>query len=282
LAVVAWETLTCERLFAGDSDVETLRRIASGQPLQPSTVRAELAPFDAVLVQALARDPGARFASVQAFAEALEDRARRLGWVAPHSEVARTVDSAAGDSLRQRRTEFESPGPVSTSRLSKRPVSARDAMNTRSLPGDAPFLAAATPSPAAVVVPKAAPTRPWTRRRAVLVASAAVCLVGAVSTVLAVHGHAARSAANAGDTPSADISGEPVPPSSAPPPVQASAAASADSVPVYSLPTASASPAPPAAATRAPSRPQPGAARSPSTPPPAHTHSSPIRYHDPG
>ena len=264
LAVVAWEALTGERLFAGDSDVETLRRLARGQAVPPSSVRPDLKPFDEVFAQALAHNPGARFASVEAFADALEDRARRLGWVAPHSEVARAVDAAVGDSLRQRRSDLESPGPVSTSRVSRRPpvppISARDVMITRSLPGDSPLLAAAAP-------PALTGSKPLPRRRIVVIAAAAVVLVGAVSTMLAVRRHPAPPAASAGDTPSADISSEPAPPPSPPPP--------ADSAPpVYAPPTASASPAPPAAPASTPLRRH--------TPPPARTHSSPIRYHDPG
>jgi serine/threonine-protein kinase len=280
LAVVAWEALTGERLFAGDSDVETLRRLARGEAVPPSTLRADLKPFDDVFMQALARAPGARFATVEAFADAMEDRARRLGWVAAHSEVARAVDAAVGDSLRQRRSDLESPGPVSTSRLSKRPpipappISARDVMITRSLPGDSPLLAAAAPPPIAVAVTKSAPIAnqllPRRRRIVLVAAAAAVILVGAVSTVLAVHGRSTRAAANAGETPSADLSSEPVPPPSPAPP---------DSVPVPvdSPPAASASPAP-AASPASPA--SPPVRRH--VPPPARTHSSPIRYHDPG
>jgi serine/threonine-protein kinase len=282
LAVVAWETLTSERLFSGDSEVEVLRRIVSEPVRPPSRSRADLAPFDDVFARALAHDPADRFASVQAFATALEDRARQLGWVAPHADVASRVDWAVGDLLRQRRSDVEARMPISTSGIAARPALPRDALITRSLPGDSlpppPAL-----SPTAVSAPVATITRRWTRRRAVLVGSAAVCLVGGVSTGLALHTRAARSAASAGDTPSAEISGALEQPSSPPPSGQAPAAAATapNSVPVDSLPAASAASQSVARPTRAPSRPQPAPAR-PASAPPAHSHSSAIRYHDPG
>ncbi len=280
LAVVAWETLTSKRLFSGDSDMEVMRHIVRGTAEPPSTARADLAPFDDVFAKALAHDPARRFASVQAFAAALEDRARRLGWVAPHADVASTVDRVVGDHLRQRRSDIESRTPISISGISARPPpppSARDVMITRSLPGDS-FPPAPSSSRTASSVPTPATRRRWTPRRAVLVGSAALCLAGAVSTAVALKNRAARSDASAGNAPSAQIPGPPVPPSSESPSVQASAAPTApvDSVTADSPPAASQSATP---ATRPPSRPRPG--RPPSTPP-AHSPSSTIRYRDPG
>jgi len=280
LAVVAWETLTSTRLFSGDSDMEVMRHIAHGRAEPPSAVRADLAPFDDVFARALAHDPADRFASVQAFAAALEDRARHLGWVAPHSDVAKAVERAVGDQLRQRRSDIESRVPISSSGIATRPAphSARDVMITRSLPGES-FPPPPASSRTGESVATSASKRRATRRRAVLVGSAALCLAGAVSTAVALKSRAARSDAKAGYAPSAETPGALVQPPSAAPSSEASAAPAAapDSVTGEGSPPPASQSAGPA--TRAPSRPRP--ARPPSTPPP-HSPSGTIRYRDPG
>ena len=56
-------------------------------PVSVSSVRPELAPFDAALARALAKDPGDRFKSCDAFATALLEAASNVSWTeAPASE----------------------------------------------------------------------------------------------------------------------------------------------------------------------------------------------------
>jgi serine/threonine-protein kinase len=188
LAVVAWEALTGGRLFHGGSDAETLRHILTARAAPPSSARPELAPFDDIFARALAGDPRERFDSVHAFAHALEDRARQRGWVAPHDEVARAVEAAVGDRLRERRFTIESCAPSLPAPPGAVPLpSPRDAMSTLSLPGALPEFSPAS-QPAAVSL--TAPPRPppqTARRRFLLAAAGAALLLSASLALLAVR-----------------------------------------------------------------------------------------------
>lgn len=72
LAVVVYELLTGRRPFDGDGDFATLYRISHEAPAPPSLLRASLPPhIDEVLLRALAKEPAGRYATWQAFGEAL-------------------------------------------------------------------------------------------------------------------------------------------------------------------------------------------------------------------
>ena len=76
LAVVAYEMVTGQRPFQGDTITSIIYRIVNEDPPAPSARNAELAPrYDAVFGRALAKDPAARFPSAKAFLGALADRA---------------------------------------------------------------------------------------------------------------------------------------------------------------------------------------------------------------
>ena len=73
LGVVLWELLTGRRLFRGATDIETFKNVLEMEVSPPSTLRPEVpASLDAVVAQALARDPDQRFGSAQAMVDALE------------------------------------------------------------------------------------------------------------------------------------------------------------------------------------------------------------------
>jgi serine/threonine protein kinase len=102
-AVVLWEALTGRRLFRADSDAETLHLVLNADIPAPSSVVPGMAPpppppeeettgqlaqkipapplpppcitpaLDAVVMRALERDPEKRYATAEAFADALED-----------------------------------------------------------------------------------------------------------------------------------------------------------------------------------------------------------------
>jgi serine/threonine protein kinase len=72
MGATAWELLTGARLFAGPSDIETLRAISERRIAPPSEVRADLPrAFDEVLLRALAREPGERYATARELGSAL-------------------------------------------------------------------------------------------------------------------------------------------------------------------------------------------------------------------
>jgi serine/threonine protein kinase len=72
MGATAWELLTGERLFACPSDVETLRAISERRIAPPSEVREDLPrAVDEVVLRALAREPGERYATAREFGSAL-------------------------------------------------------------------------------------------------------------------------------------------------------------------------------------------------------------------
>jgi eukaryotic-like serine/threonine-protein kinase len=71
LACVAYELLTGKRPFSAKTSAELLSLHANAAASPPSSVRPELAPFDDVLLAALAKDPERRTPTVAAFRRAL-------------------------------------------------------------------------------------------------------------------------------------------------------------------------------------------------------------------
>src|SRR4051812_4918766 len=70
--IVLHEMLTGRRLFAAENELETLRRVDACEVLPPSTYNPAVPPdLDAVVLKALARDPGDRFDSGDEMAMAL-------------------------------------------------------------------------------------------------------------------------------------------------------------------------------------------------------------------
>jgi serine/threonine protein kinase len=74
IGVVLWETLTGRRLFRGDSEPETMRKVLHEPIHPPSTYRSDVPPeLDAVVMHTLARARSERFRTASAVAEALEN-----------------------------------------------------------------------------------------------------------------------------------------------------------------------------------------------------------------
>ncbi len=75
LGIVLWELLTHERLFRGESDLETLRNVRQANVPPPPTRVADVEPeLDALVLHMLERDPARRCASCTATS------ARRTSW----------------------------------------------------------------------------------------------------------------------------------------------------------------------------------------------------------
>jgi eukaryotic-like serine/threonine-protein kinase len=101
--VLLHELLTGRPLFAHEDEFEIIRRVLAGDVPPPSRISTDLPPaLDAVVGQALARSPDARFASARAFEAALVQA------IAPASarDVAAWVSSVGGATLGRRRTEI--------------------------------------------------------------------------------------------------------------------------------------------------------------------------------
>ncbi|MEZ4324992.1 MAG: serine/threonine-protein kinase [Polyangiales bacterium] len=117
MGVVLWEALTSCRLFRGENMGETLAMLLD-EPIPPPSSRArDLAPFDALLRRALARNPNERFQTADEFADALERVARDVDGVASARDVTRLVERVLADDLVQQRNAvkraIETLGPAS-------------------------------------------------------------------------------------------------------------------------------------------------------------------------
>ena len=79
LGVVLWEMLTGERLFAAESDLDSIANVLNRDIPAPSTVTAEVpAGLDAVVLAMLARDQEKRYASADVLANDLDEIMRTL------------------------------------------------------------------------------------------------------------------------------------------------------------------------------------------------------------
>lgn len=97
--VVLWETLTGQRLFGGETEAITLKRILEGTVPRPRSVLPNIPPeVEEVTLRALAVDPARRFETARQMALALE----RGSPLATPSEVGEWVEMTCGRMLRER------------------------------------------------------------------------------------------------------------------------------------------------------------------------------------
>jgi serine/threonine protein kinase len=118
--IVVYEMLTGQKLFAAESELETLRRVDACEVPPPSTLNPEVTPaVDVVVLRALARDPAQRFASGDDLTEALlgieraGDGRRRLG------ELLAELFPAPSGKARSSSSE-RAPSPTATASSSHR------------------------------------------------------------------------------------------------------------------------------------------------------------------
>jgi serine/threonine-protein kinase len=87
LGCTAFEVLTGRAPFTNEDWSELRLAHLERTPVSVSSLRPELAPFDAAIARALAKAPGDRFKSCDAFATALLEAASNVSWTqAPASE----------------------------------------------------------------------------------------------------------------------------------------------------------------------------------------------------
>jgi eukaryotic-like serine/threonine-protein kinase len=131
LGIVAWEALARRRLFRGSNDIETLRLVTGGEIPAPSSVAPWVdRALDPVILRALERAPDSRFATAQAFGEALEEAARKHDLIAAAPEVGRIVRALVGPALDQRRSLIRERMPPSDKSQETSGVLARGALKT--------------------------------------------------------------------------------------------------------------------------------------------------------
>jgi serine/threonine-protein kinase len=102
MGVTLWEAVTLRRLYAGDNEFETARKILSGEYPSLLDYDAKLPPIlDAICHKALHPDPDQRFMTAAEFAECIE---HELGpYVAAPREVAGFISGVASQKLEKER-----------------------------------------------------------------------------------------------------------------------------------------------------------------------------------
>ncbi len=97
LGIVLYELTTGERLFAGATDFESAQRCVEAEVRRPSrVVRGYPRALEEVVLTALSREPGGRFATARAMGAALADAARTDGLDARADIVERVVGALFG------------------------------------------------------------------------------------------------------------------------------------------------------------------------------------------
>ncbi|GAB5547692.1 MAG: hypothetical protein SangKO_074520 [Sandaracinaceae bacterium] len=106
MGIVLWEALTGRRLFRGENNADVLNKILNPAVPPPSSFEPTLAPFDAVITKALAKEADDRFQSADEFLEAIEEAAADCGGVATPRAVGRTVKTWLGDKIEAERVQI--------------------------------------------------------------------------------------------------------------------------------------------------------------------------------
>ncbi|HEY1816479.1 MAG TPA: serine/threonine-protein kinase [Kofleriaceae bacterium] len=103
LAVVMYEMLSIRRLFHRESDFLTFKAITEEPIPEIRDRRPDIPPgMRAALLQAMARDPGGRFESAQAFGNAIRNSVATQGGPASPSELAQLLSNDFGDEMMAR------------------------------------------------------------------------------------------------------------------------------------------------------------------------------------
>lgn len=106
--VTLWGALTGKALFDGENPIEIMRSIVSGKRPQLRELVPELpADLEDLFQMALAVEPDARFATVQAFANALTNVAQKHDLLVGPDRVAAHVEAAFGTMLSDRRKQVQ-------------------------------------------------------------------------------------------------------------------------------------------------------------------------------
>lgn len=108
LGVVVWETLTGERLFKRESDLDMMRAVIQEQTPAPSELNPEVPPaIDAVVLRALKKDRAQRFQSADEMRSALLEACRAENIHYGEDVLAKFLAQVAGDDLSERQATLQ-------------------------------------------------------------------------------------------------------------------------------------------------------------------------------
>ncbi len=100
LGIVLYEMATTKRLYRRNSDFETMTAIVNEDPEAPSRYNPEVSPqLDALILRALAKDPGQRQQSAAELLEELEEVARVGGHSITNTTLRRQMKELYGEPL---------------------------------------------------------------------------------------------------------------------------------------------------------------------------------------
>ena len=199
LGVVLWEMLAGQRLFASDTEFQTLRNVLMQPVPPPSSKRPEVpAALDRVVARALERERDARYPTAAALADDLAAVLAAAPRAAPDTDegVAGLLATLFGDGAAEPRERM-------TASLTAESISSLDSDQPARTTGEQrAMLAEVVASVDSPVVP-AAPEAPRRRRPGALVAVALLAMVVAATLGLRALSRAARDPSRRADTGSA-------------------------------------------------------------------------------
>lgn len=217
LGILLFETTTGRRLFRGDSDFETLRMIVDGDHPTPHDVCDDYPPeLTAIVMKALAVDPGARYSSADALRRDLQVFARRFDVLGSELDIAammetlfggpasKGMDGAAtnavapvviptGAESSTSATGMHAPDPTSTELRSEPYDSLASGQHTEisgPIHGDT-VVASTNPATQVAMTPLAAPSPPSSAKRFVAVVGVGA-IVGAMGLAWSIAGESPR------------------------------------------------------------------------------------------
>jgi serine/threonine-protein kinase len=176
LGIVLFELTTSRRLFRGESDVETLQLVTSGQIPRPSAIDKKYPPeLERIVVRALERDPSKRYQSAEEFERDLRGFLKAENVVVPQGGVAGLLKRVVGERVEQRRRAIRaalkalsSSSPIATDLLSADPAftpTGKDRLTVSGVSGVSVVTGSSSVSTAGIAEISSSDSRPEPPRR---------------------------------------------------------------------------------------------------------------------
>lgn len=104
--ILLWEALLTRRLFKADNEMQVVDLVLNPKVPLPSAFDPELAPYDAVVSKALAKDPDARYATASDLADGILAAAENTGGVADRESCAAAVAELLAEEVERRNAKI--------------------------------------------------------------------------------------------------------------------------------------------------------------------------------
>ncbi len=171
IGIVLFELTTSRRLFRGESDLETLKLVTSGQVPRPSLIDASYPPeLERIVLRALERDPKLRYQSAAELERDLRGFLKAQHVVVPRSGIAGLLKRVVGGRVEQRRKAIRSAlkvlsssSPTATDLLSADPAftpTGKDRISVSGISGVSGVTGSSVSRGAIAALPPPEPRRP--------------------------------------------------------------------------------------------------------------------------